>query len=76
MPRADDIDINALVALTDDFSGAEVVAVCSEAAYLAIDDGASVISQANLQHAAEGIQPQITPTMLAYYDDMQKRYRI
>lgn len=69
MPVERDVDLARLVALTAGFSGAEIVAVGSEAAMLAVEQDAPSLSQADLEAAARGIKPQITASMLEFYEN-------
>ena len=46
---------------------AEVVALTTEAAMLALDAGQEVVTLLDLHRAAKDIRPQITPTMLDFY---------
>jgi len=63
------------VALTAGFSGAEVVAVCSEAALLALEADAETVSSEMLQRAARGVKPQIDAAMLAFYHSYRQKHR-
>jgi len=60
-------DLPLLQALTEGFSGAEVVAVVSEAAMLALDAGLDVVPGALLEESARKTKPQITKEMMDYY---------
>jgi AAA family ATPase len=70
MPRGPDIDINLLSAATEGFSGAEMVAVCREAALDAIeeDPAAQCVSRRHLEAAVNRITPQITQEMCNFYE--------
>ena len=74
MPANGDVDIKALVQLTAGFSGAEVVAVMSEGAILAIDDGLTEVSQCHFLNAISTIKPQITEEMIQFYRDQAARF--
>lgn len=67
IPTASDLDVARLAELSDGFSGAEVVAVCTEAAMLAMDESRDVITQDLLEQVAKSIKPQITQSMLEFY---------
>lgn len=62
--------LDHLVQLTEGFSGAEVVAVVTEAAMLALDAGLDVVPQALLEQAARSTKPQITSEMLRFYSSL------
>jgi len=67
--------LDRLVEVTARFSGAEVVAVCTEGAMLAIDDEAcNAVSLKHLMKAAEEVVPQITSAMLAFYENIDKNF--
>lgn len=74
MPTSTGIDISELVNKTKGFSGAEVVASVSEAALIAIDEEKDIITNEHLLKAIDGIKPQITPSMLQFYDQLKKQY--
>ena len=71
VPTASDINLSFLTELSDGFSGAEVVAVCTEAAMLAMDEGRDDISQDLLEKVAKSITPQITANMLQFYAQLK-----
>ena len=73
-PTSSDIDVDTLVKMSSGLSGAEVVAVCSEAAMLAIDSQLLELSQSLLVSALHSIEPQIDAQMLHYYENLQKLY--
>jgi AAA family ATPase len=68
----DDIDLDRLAALTDGFSGAEIVGACRQASLLAIRDNpdAQCIEARHLNAAIEQVQPAITMEMLAFYESL------
>ena len=65
-------DLAELLRLSDGFSGAEVVAVTTEAAMLALDAGQDVVTMDDLRRAATEVQPQITPAMLDFYESFRE----
>jgi SpoVK/Ycf46/Vps4 family AAA+-type ATPase len=71
MPLGNCVDRDLLVSSTAGFSGAEVVAVVSEAAMLALDRKCAAVTMEHLQEALRGIKPQITPEMLHFYQSMK-----
>lgn len=62
--------LTRMASLTDRFSGAEVVSVCSEAAIIALTDDphTQLLTQAHLEKAIATTNRQITPDMLQYYE--------
>lgn len=71
--HGDGLDASRLTRLTDGFSGAEIVAVCSEAAMLAIEEGSDCLSQRHLEAAAAEVKPQITQSMLDFYENFAQK---
>ena len=78
MPIAEDVDESFVAHLADigcaGFSGAEVVAVCTEAAYIAIDCDYAFISRSHLTEAAGAIKPQITRDTLDFYEGLSRKF--
>ncbi len=74
MPHSDDIRMDACVAASEGFSGAECVAVAREAALLAMADDmdAATVSHRHLSSAIAGVKPQITADMLRFYASFQR----
>ena len=76
IPHTADVDAASLGALTAGFSGAEIAAVCREAALAAMADdpaGASTVGLAAFHAAVAGVTPSITAEMLAFYDGYERR---
>ncbi|XP_037286963.2 ATPase family gene 2 protein homolog A isoform X1 [Rhipicephalus microplus] len=69
-PLGDDVDIEALASKTSGYSGAEVVAVCQEAALLALEEDidATCIEGRHLEVALKLIQPRISPESVQFYE--------
>lgn len=67
--------IDELVEISEGYSGAEVVALCSEAALLAVEEEAEMLSRKHLIEAAAKIKPQITAEMLLFYDTFRQKHR-
>ena len=65
--------LRELVACTRGLSGAEMVAVCQEATLTAQEEGAPYLTMAHLHSARATVIPQITPSMLDYYRNMQEQ---
>jgi len=78
-----DESLDELVQLTEGFSGAEIVACCTEAAISVVNrvlereeqqeqeqhaDSADFLTMGDIKLAIGGIKPQITPEMLSYYE--------
>ncbi|KAJ2853853.1 AAA+-type ATPase, partial [Coemansia erecta] len=72
---ADDVDVDALAERTDGFSGAEMIALCQESAIAAMaeDVDASCVAMRHFEKCLRGFKKRITPEMLRFYADFQKR---
>ena len=68
MPLESDLNYDILVAKTKGFSGAEVVAVCNDAALLAIDEDKLIVTHEHVIRAIDKIKPQITLEMFQFYE--------
>jgi SpoVK/Ycf46/Vps4 family AAA+-type ATPase len=58
-----DIHIDELVQLTNGYSGAEIVATCSEAVMIAIDNNCNTLQRSYLLKAISDIKPMIDQEM-------------
>lgn len=76
MPIADDVNIEKLVEQTDGYSGAEIQAVCNEAALNALEISldATIVNWSNFQVACKAIQPRTTSDLLNLYDEYLKQF--
>jgi SpoVK/Ycf46/Vps4 family AAA+-type ATPase len=75
IPAGEDVEIGKLASLTEGFSGAETVAVCQEAAMMAMDENLNTpyVYMRHFVKATLSITPRITAEMLAFYDDFRNR---
>ncbi|KAJ1976083.1 AAA+-type ATPase [Dimargaris verticillata] len=64
-----DVAVDWLVEQTSGYSGAEVVALCHEAAFAAMEEDVhtQAVAQRHFAHCCRGFQSRITPDMLAFY---------
>jgi len=69
------LDIKHLAKLTEGCSGAEIVAMCQEAAMLTMkeDMNAAYVSQSSFVAAAQAVKKQITPEVLAGFEQWRDR---
>lgn len=76
MPIAEDVDVAKLVDLTNGYSGAEVQAICQEAAMKALEDNidAVIVNWTHFQKALEVVQPRTNADLLKLYEDYLKNY--
>jgi len=77
MPLAKDVDLNYLANVTKNYSGADIEAVCREAALNALrrDINAKEVTAADFQKALEMVPPSIEPGMEAWYKSFMKSLR-
>jgi transitional endoplasmic reticulum ATPase len=77
MPLANDVDLKMLAGMTKGYSGADIEALCREAALIALrrDMNAKEVSMADFQEAMKKIGPSITPDMENWYKSFGQQYR-
>ncbi|XP_033248612.1 ATPase family protein 2 homolog isoform X1 [Drosophila miranda] len=75
MPLSKDVEVDKLVELTDGYSGAEIQAVCHEAAMRALEQSfdAEQVDWSHFEHALAAVQPRTSPELLKLYEDYLKR---
>ncbi|KAH8250820.1 hypothetical protein KR038_011013 [Drosophila bunnanda] len=75
MPVSEDVDMEELVQLTDGYSGAEIQAVCHEAALRALEQSfeAEQVQWLDFEHALKAVPPRTSPELLKLYEDYLKR---
>ncbi|EDW04191.1 ATPase family protein 2 homolog [Drosophila grimshawi] len=75
MPLAEDVLVERLVERTDGYSGAEIQAVCHEAAICALEHSfeADVVHWAHFETALERVPPRTSPDLLRLYQDYLKK---
>lgn len=71
MPVHDDVSIDSLVERTEGYSGAEIQAICQEAAMYALEDNLNVdkIAGKYFDKAIINLKPRTSPELLKLYDD-------
>jgi len=77
MPLAKDVDLSSLTSMTKNYSGADIEALCREAALNALrrDIKAKEVSLADFGEAMKKIGPSILPDMEAWYKGFMKQVR-
>jgi SpoVK/Ycf46/Vps4 family AAA+-type ATPase len=72
---AGDVDVEVVARMADGFSGAEVVAICQEAAMLAMEEDvhAEKVEQKHFEEGVRLITPSITKKVLAFYEEFGSR---
>ncbi|KAH8282970.1 hypothetical protein KR054_011222 [Drosophila jambulina] len=75
MPVSQDVDMEKLVQLTEGYSGAEIQAVCHEAALRALEQSfeAEQVQWLDFEHALKAVPPRTSPELLKLYEDYLKR---
>ncbi|XP_008141534.1 protein sprouty homolog 1 isoform X1 [Eptesicus fuscus] len=75
MPISQDVDLNELILQTDTYSGAEVIAVCREAALLALEEDikAKCIRKKHFTQALSTVTPRIPESLRRFYEDYQEK---
>ncbi len=77
MPLADDVDLDDLAKRTKNFSGADLEALCREAAMNAIRRNADKVEKKDFEKALKEIGPSLTEKMTEVYEKlMQKRKKV
>jgi transitional endoplasmic reticulum ATPase len=76
-PLADDINIDELIDLTDQYTGADIAAVVRKAGRLALreDMAAEKIGQKHFLAALQEIGPSVTPDTMKYYSKLAVELR-
>ncbi|MEM2103640.1 MAG: CDC48 family AAA ATPase [Candidatus Bathyarchaeia archaeon] len=77
MPLAKDVNLEALAAMTRNYSGADIEAVCREAAMQALrrDINAKEVEAKDFEEALRRIGPSITPDMEKWYKGFMQQVR-
>ena len=79
-PLENDVDLEALAEATDQYSGAEIAAVCNEAALRSLEETlakeeakCAKISAKHFQDALAIVKPRISTSLLKIYDNFSDR---
>ena len=78
MPLAKDVNLEKLSAETENFVGADIEAVCREAAMIALRNSgmkATEVKMAEFKKAIESIRPTMNDEMKKYYDNVFKEFK-
>jgi transitional endoplasmic reticulum ATPase len=77
MPLSKDVDTDQLSRMTAGYSGADVEALCREAAMYSLrqDMDAVEVSLRDFKEAMEHVKPSVTADMEAWYQSFSKRFR-
>ncbi|MCL7389659.1 MAG: CDC48 family AAA ATPase [Thaumarchaeota archaeon] len=77
MPLSDDVDLGKLAAMTEGYTGADIEAVCREAAIMAMRENINIekVSMRHFMMALEKIKPSITPEQKREYERILTEFR-
>jgi len=77
MPLSDDVDLGKLAAMTEGYTGADIEAVCREAAIMAMRENIKIekVSMRHFMMALEKIKPSITPEQKREYERILTEFR-
>jgi transitional endoplasmic reticulum ATPase len=72
MPLAEDINLEGISLSTKNFSGADLVSLCREAAVNAMQSRADIVSNADFVKAIRLVRPSLTKDVEDWYDSVKK----
>lgn len=72
----DDVHIHNLVELTEGYSGAEICALCKEAAIFALRESisANTIQMAHFKTALSLVKPRLDTKSISHYNDFASKF--
>jgi len=76
MPLADDVDLNKLVEMTENYTGADIEAICREAAMIALRENINVekVDMRHFEEAIKRISPSVREKDMEVYRELAKEY--
>jgi len=72
MPLADDVDLENAAQVTKNFSGADLVSLCREAAVNAMQNRSEVVTNSDFAKAVRLVRPSITKDVEDWYESIKK----
>ncbi len=77
MPLSDDVDMNELAELTEGYVGADIEAICREAAMIALRENldTETVEMRHFRDAIKKVKPSVTDNILDFYDRITERFR-
>jgi transitional endoplasmic reticulum ATPase len=77
MPLADDVKLEDIASMTKGFSGADIDALCREAAIMAMERGSNnpKVTKADFDEAMKKVRPSITPEVEEWYESIHKQLK-
>lgn len=75
MPVSEEVALEVLVEKTEGYSGAEIQAICHEAALKTLEESfeAKEVTWKHFEYALNAVQPRTSPQLLGIYDDYLKQ---
>ncbi len=75
MPLAKDVDVEMLADITENYSGADIEALCREAAMLSIreNEKADIVKKIHFDKALESVRASITPDITKFYSTVSEK---
>lgn len=76
MPLADDIELSDIVDFTEGYSGAEIQAICQEAALYALEEclDAETVQWKHFERALFSVKPRTSQELLRMYDEYSQQH--
>ena len=73
IPMSSSVDLDMVAVRTDGYSGAEVAAICNEAALAALEESvtASEVTETHFETALSNLKPRISAELFSVYDKFQ-----
>jgi transitional endoplasmic reticulum ATPase len=77
MPLADDVKLEDIASTTKGFSGADIDALCREAAIIAMERGLNnpKVRKEDFDEAMKKVRPSITPEVEEWYESIYKQLK-
>ncbi|MFW9917334.1 MAG: AAA family ATPase, partial [Candidatus Thorarchaeota archaeon] len=77
MQLAEDVDINKLVDLTNNFAGADIEGLCREAGMMALRENikTKIVKHSHFKAASKKIHGSLTEDIIRWYEDVEKKLR-
>jgi transitional endoplasmic reticulum ATPase len=75
IPLDPSVNLDALTATTKGYSGADIQALCNEAAMYAVRRKSKIVEQVDFNKATEKVGPSITPDMDKWYQQIAQQVR-
>jgi transitional endoplasmic reticulum ATPase len=77
MALADDVNIDELISITEDFTGADISAVCKKAGRFAMRENinAEKVRQSHFRAAIDETGPSVTSDIMSYYEKIKDELR-